>query len=405
VPVVRGIRRLYACRPDGAQGDVHPVDDAALAFRDGRLRWVGPASALPASEDDGQAWDAGGGIVVPGLVDCHTHLGFGGWRADEFVRRIRGEGYAQIAAAGGGIASTVAHTRALPPEDLRRRCEGFLREMAALGVTRVEAKSGYGLDRDTELALLRTYAALDGPVHVEATYLGAHVVPPEHRSDRERYLRLVCDEMIPLVARERLARFCDVFVEEGAFTVAEARRIFAAARAAGLRAKLHADQLGDGGAAALAAEVGAVSADHLEHASPEGIAALARAGVVAVLLPIATLYLRQEPPPARALIDADVPVAVATDFNPGTAPSYHLPLALTLACAQLRLTPAEALKAATAHAARALATPDAGTLAPGLAADFAVIDAPDVEHWLYQFRANACRMTVRAGRCTYEADA
>jgi imidazolonepropionase len=225
------------------------------------------------------------------------------------------------------------------------------------------------------------------------------VVPPEHRPWREGYVDLLVGEMIPAVARERLARFCDVFVEEGAFTPDEARRIVAAARAAGLLPKVHADQLREGGGAALAAELGAVSADHLEHVSAAGIGALAGAGVVAVSLPIAALYLGQPALPARALIDGGVAVAVATDFNPGTAPSAHLPLAMTLACAQQRMTPAEALKGATLFAARAVALEDQrGSLEPGKAADFAVIDAPDVDHWLYHFRANACRLTVAGGR-------
>ncbi|HXU79997.1 MAG TPA: amidohydrolase family protein, partial [Polyangia bacterium] len=276
-------------------------------------------------------------------------------------------------------------------------------EMAALGVTCVEAKSGYGLDRETEKRILRAYRALDaaGPLRLVPTYLGAHVVPKGIA--RPDYLALV-EAMIGEVAAEGLARFCDVFVDEGAFTVDEARRLFAAARTAGLLPKLHADQLTDVGASALAAEVGAVSADHLEQIGPAGIAALARAGVVAVSLPIAALYLRQAPLAARALVDAGVPVAVATDFNPGTAPSAHLPLALTLACVQQGLTPAEALKGATQVAARALGVEDRrGSLVPGRSASFAVIDAPDVDHWLYHFRANACRRTVVDGSVAWTA--
>jgi imidazolonepropionase len=402
MPVLRHIGLLATCRA-GAQGELHAIPDAALAWRDDTVRWVGPAGALPTSEDDGDSRDAGGGLVVPGLIDCHTHLGFGGWRADEFVRRLRGESYGDIARSGGGITATVTKTRALDQAALLARCRGFLTEMAALGVTCVEAKSGYGLDRDTERRLLHAYQTLDreGPLRVVATYLGAHVVPKGMA--RADYLALV-EEMIPAVAGAGLARFCDVFVDEGAFTVEEARRLFAVARAAGLRPKLHAEQLTDSGAAALAAEVGAVSADHLEQIGAPGIAALAAAGVVAVSLPIAALYLRQAPLPARALIDAGVPVAVATDFNPGTAPSAHLPLAMTLACVQQRMTPAEACKGATLFAARALALDDRrGSLEPGKSASFAVIDAPDVDHWLYHFRANACRMTVVDGAVAWAA--
>jgi imidazolonepropionase len=403
MPVLRHIGLLATCRAEGDQGDIHAVPEAALAFRDGLVTWVGPQRDLPVSADDGEAWDAGGALVIPGLIDCHTHLAFGGWRADEFVRRLRGESYAEIAAAGGGIAATVARTRSLDEGALLARCRGFVAEMVALGVTCVEAKSGYGLDRETERRLLRVYRALDasGPVRVVATYLGAHIVPAG--APRAAYLALV-EEMIAEVARDGLARFCDVFVDQGAFTVDEARRLLRAARAAGLLPKLHADQLADTGAAALAAEVRAISADHLEQVSPAGIAALAAAGVVAVSLPLAALYLDQSPLPARALIEAGVPVAVATDFNPGSAPSAHLPLALTVACLRQRLTPAEALKGATLVAARALALEaERGSLEPGKSASFAVIDAPDVEHWLYQFRANACRLTVVDGEARASA--
>jgi imidazolonepropionase len=402
MPVLRNISLLATCRAEGAQDDIHAIADAALAWRDGIIRWVGPARELPGSEDDGDGRDAGGGLVIPGLIDAHTHLGFGGWRADEFVRRLRGESYSDIARSGGGIAATVAKTRALDEGALLERCRGFLAEMASLGVTCVEAKSGYGLDRDTEKKLLRAYRQLDGaPLRIVPTYLGAHVVPRDRT--RAEYLALL-DQLIPEIAAEGLARFCDVFVDEGAFTVAEARHLFAVARSAGLLPKLHADQLTDTGAAALAAEVGAVSADHLEQIGAPGIAALAAAGVVAVSLPIAALYLRQAPLPARALIDAGVPVAVATDFNPGTAPSAHLPLALTLACVQQRMTPAEALKGATQCAARALAVEkERGSLEVGKSASFAVIDAPDVDHWLYHLRPNACRLTVVDGTVAWTA--
>jgi imidazolonepropionase len=406
MPVLRNIGRLVTCASRG-QDQVAAIEGAAITFRagDGRIRWVGREKDLPAREDDGRTWDAQGKLVIPGLVDAHTHLCFAGWRADEFVARIEGADYQQIARRGGGILATVRRTREADTPALFARCRGFLREMLALGVTAVEAKSGYGLDEETEARVLAVYAALarKGPVRVVPTYLGAHVVPPEYRKKRAAYVKLVA-ETVPLLAAERLARFVDVFVEQGAFTVAEARRIFAAARAAGLGCKLHADQLAAGGGAELAADVGAVSADHLEHVSKKGIAALARGGVVAVSLPLATLYLDKDPLPARALIAAGVPVAVATDFNPGTAPSHHLPLALTLACTLQRMTPAEALVGATRIAARAVGLEaEVGALTPGMAADFAVIDAPDEEHWLYHFRANACLMTAVAGEVRWRA--
>jgi imidazolonepropionase len=398
--LLENIAQLATCRAEGGQGEIHAIADAGLVWQGDAIRWVGPRRALPAEYAGAERHDAGGGLVIPGLVDCHTHLAFGGWRADEFEQRIRGRSYLEIAAEGGGIARTVRLTREASEAELAARAAEFLREMLSLGVTTVECKSGYGLDREHELRLLRAYRTLARaqPVRLVPTFLGAHVVPPEFRADRAGYLSLLVDELIPTVARERLAGFCDVFVERSAFTLDEARRVLRAGQAAGLGAKLHADQLSAGGGAELAAELGAVSADHLECASDAGVAAMAGAGVVAVSLPIASLYLGQTPFAARRWIDAGVPVAVATDFNPGSAPSCHLPFALTLACTLQRMTPAEALKGATIIGARAVGLEQRiGSLEPGKAADFAVLDAPDVNHWLYHLRANACRSTVIAG--------
>lgn len=405
---------MVTCAAADGQGDVGEIPDAALAWIDGVVVWAGPASDLPERFDHEPMWDAGRRLVVPGLIDCHTHLGFGGWRAAEFADRIRGRSYLEIAAAGGGIASTVRETRRLAAGGeaaLLSRCRVFADGMLGRGVTTLECKSGYGLDLPTELALLGAYRQLaaEGPQRIVSTFLGAHVVPREFLDDRSGYVDRLVMEMIPAVAEEGLARFCDVFVEDGAFTVDEARRILAAAAGRGLTAKLHVDQLSDGGGAALAAEVGAISADHLEFASADGIEALAAAGVVAVTLPIATLYLNQDPPPARAMIDAGVAVAVATDFNPGTAPSYDLQLALFLACHRQRMTPAEAVKGATRYAARAIGCEaDVGALEPGKAADFIVIDAPDLDHWLYHYRpdgpaAVAIGGEVMVGALTSEA--
>jgi imidazolonepropionase len=402
--VLTNIRELAVCPAAGGPDDLGRVADAALAWDDaGRVRWAGPASELPAEFRGADRIDAGGALVVPGLVDCHTHLAFAGWRADEFVERCRGATYADIAARGGGILRTVRLTREATEGDLLARCRGFLAAMARRGVTTVECKSGYGLSVGDELKLLRVYRRLadEFPGSIVSTFLGAHTVPPEYRGDRAGYVRLVCDEAIPRVAAERLAAFCDVFVETGAFTPDEARAIFAAAKRHGLRPKLHADQLADGGGAALAAEVGAISADHLEYASDEGLRAMADAGVVAVALPIASLYLRQPPLDGRRCLAAGVTVAVATDFNPGSAPSYDLPLALTLACTLNRLTPAEALRGATINAARAIGVEgEVGSLEPGKRADFVLVDAESVEHWLYHYRPDAVRATYIGGRLT-----
>jgi imidazolonepropionase len=400
VKLLHNVSQLATCLNQGGQGDIHVIPRGALVWEQGRLLWVGPERDLPSQYGGAQRIDAGGGLVIPGLIDAHTHLAFGGWRADEFVQRIQGRSYLDIARDGGGILGTVRATRAAGEEELAQRAAGFVEEMLALGVTTVECKSGYGLTEPDELKLLRVYARLarEQPVRLVPTLLGAHVVPPEFRSDRQSYLELLTGRLIPGAARAGLAQFCDVFVEESAFSVEEGRRLLDAGRRAGLGSKVHADQLSDSGGAELAAEVGAVSADHLECVSPAGIRALAAAGVVAVTLPLAALYLNQDPAPARDLIRAGVPVAVASDFNPGTAPSYHLPLALTLACIRQRMTPAEALKGATIYAARAVGRQaELGSLEPGKAADFAILDASTVEQWLYHLRPNACVMTVIAG--------
>lgn len=407
MPVLTHIGLLAACRAEGGQGEIHAIPQAALVWEGDTIRWAGPEAELPPEYAGWPEEDAGGRLVIPGLIDCHTHLAFGGWRAGEWAARILGATYAEIAGRGGGIMNTVRQTRALSEEALRERAMGFLREMLRLGVTTVECKSGYGLSVEDELRILRMYRDLarSEPVRIVPTLLGAHAVPPEYRERRAEYVRLVCEAMIPRAAAEGLAEFCDVFVEGGAFTIDEARAVLEVGKRFGLRPKLHADQLSDGGGSELAAEMGAASADHLEHASDEGIRALARSGTVAVSLPIASLYLGQPPMPARRLIDAEVPVAVATDFNPGTAPSFHLPLALLLACTLQRMTPAEALKGATLYAARAVGRDaELGSLEPGKRVDFVVLDAPDVVHWLYHFRGDAALRTTIGGVTVWSAE-
>ena len=304
VRLLENISQLATCRAEGGQADIHAIADGAVAWEGDTIRWVGPRRELPAAYADAERLDAGGRLVIPGLVDCHTHLAFGGWRADEFEQRILGRSYLEIAGAGGGIARTMRLTREASDDTLLERAAGFLREMLALGVTTVECKSGYGLDREHELRLLRIYRTLAGrqPVRLVPTFLGAHVVPPEFRDDRAGYLSLLQDELLPTIARERLARVLRrvrrAVGVHGGRSPAAARR---PRRPLGLGAKLHADQLTAGGGAELAAEVGATSADHLECASDAGIAAMARAGVVAVSLPLASLYLGQAPAPVAAL--------------------------------------------------------------------------------------------------------
>lgn len=400
MPVLKNIAYLATCRDEGGQSDIHPIENAAVVWKDETIEWVGPESDLPKAYAADEAFDAGGKMVIPGLVDCHTHLAFGGWRPEEFEMRIQGKSYLEIGKAGGGILSTVKATREASEAELYEKASGFLDEMVKLGVTTVECKSGYGLSLEDELKTLRVYRQLsvDQPVEIVPTFLGAHTVPPEYKDNREGYIELLIEEMIPAVAEQKLAEFCDIFTEDSAFNVEESRRILLNAKAAGLTPKLHADQLTSCGGAELAAEVEAASADHLEKISDEGIAAMAKAEVVAVTLPLASLYTQEAPLNCRKLVEGGVKVAVATDFNPGSAPSYDLPLAMMLTCNQGRLTPAEALKGATIYAAKAIHRDRTlGSVEPGKMANLAVIDSPDPNFWMYHYRGACVRRVFVKG--------
>jgi len=407
VPILRNISQLAICPPDGPQQDAGLIRNAALVWKGTTILWSGPHEEMPPQYREEPVSDAGGRLVIPGLVDCHTHLCFGGWRGDEFALRLKGASYQEIAEHGGGIANTVAATRGASLGSLLRKAGQHLDGMLRLGVTTVECKSGYGLDVENELKQLEVYRRLGSshPVALVPTFLGAHIVPPEFDRNREAYISLLCDELLPEISGSGLAVFCDIFVEAGAFSVREARRVLAAAQKHGLGIKIHADQLSDGGGALLAAELGAVSAEHLEYVAADGIQALAESGVVAVSLPLASLYLRERYMPARQLMRAGVRVAVATDFNPGSSPSFHLPLAMTLACLNQEMSPEEVLMGATTVAARAVNLQKTiGSLLPGYQADFALMDAPDLNHWLYHFQDNACAGVVKKGEWLHRRD-
>jgi imidazolonepropionase len=394
-----------SARLGAALGRLRVVSGAAVAARDGRIVYAGPQSEFAQAVrllPGARVVDAAGGTVVPGFVDAHTHLPFAGWRESEFDERLRGATYSEIAARGGGILSTVAATRAASHEDLRRLVRERLDAMLALGTTIVEAKSGYGLSLEAELKQLEALreAARGHPVEVVPTFLGAHTVPAELRADREAYVASVIREMLPRVAAERLAEYADVFVDAHAFTPKEARRMLEAARALGLGVRVHADQLADDGAAELAAALGAASADHLEHVSERGIEALARAGTSAVLLPAATFFLMQErKPPVRRLVDAGVPIVLATDFNPGSCPTEAMGTALEFGCLSFRLTVDEAITAATLNAAHALGRAAvAGSTAPGKRADLVIHAVPNRYHLVYRFGVRRVRTVIAAGQ-------
>ncbi len=345
--------------------------------------------------------DAAGGCVVPGFVDPHTHLPFAGYREDEFDRRLQGETYAEIAASGGGIVATMAATRRASDEELLALTLARLDRQLLSGTTTTEAKSGYGLDRDNELKQLRVLreAAARHPVEVAPTAMPGHEVPPEWRLDADGYVNHVVAEIYPAIAHEHLAEAVDVFCETGVFSPAQTRRLLADAGRHGWRIHLHADELTDLGGAELAAELGAASASHLLHVSDIGIAALAAAGVVAVALPGVSFFLRDRYAPVRTLINAGVPVALASDCNPGSSHTESMPAVMALGCLGAGLTSEEALVAATLNAAAALGRADrVGSLEPGKQADLVVLDAPSAKHLVYHFGVNLVRHVVKAGR-------
>jgi len=382
------------------------IVDGALVIRDGRITWIGPTAHLPLLPPDAEIIDAAGQVVLPGFVDSHTHLIFAGSREDEFEDHLRGRTYQEIAVNGGGINATVRRVRAASKEELKALARPRLQRLLQHGVTTVEVKSGYGLSLADEIKCLEAIAELnaEGPLELVPTFLGAHAVPPEYQGDREGYLRLLLDDMLPEVARCRLAEFCDVFCETGVFSLEETRRILARARDLGLRLKLHADELTPLGGAELAARLGATSADHLLCVTDAGIDALAAAGTVATLLPGTAFFLGLSYAPARRLIEGGVPVALASDCNPGTCPTENLPLIGAMACTQMKMLPAEALNALTLNAAAALGRSEhIGTLEPGKQADIVICDVPDYRHLFYHFGINHVSRVIKRGRVVHTA--
>ena len=379
-------------------GGYGAIADGVVAVSAGKISWIGPRARW-----DGKAreeHDARAAWITPGLVDCHTHLVYAGNRANEFELRLKGASYEAIAKAGGGIVSTVAATRAASEDELFNLAEKRIIQWLREGTAAIEIKSGYGLDRDTELRMLRAARRLGEHLIVKTSFLGAHAVPPEYKGREDDYIAFVCEEVLPAAAKEGLVEAVDAFCERIAFTVSQTQRVFETAKALGLPVKLHADQLSDLGGAALAAKHHALSADHLEFSSDEGIAAMKREGTVAVLLPGAFYFLREtKMPPIEALRRHGVPIALATDHNPGSSPVYSPLLVLNMACTLFRLTPEEALAGMTCHAARALGMQAShGTLEPGKAADFALWDIASPGELAYAVGANPCVGRVRSGR-------
>lgn len=385
------------------------IERGAMAVDKARIVWLGPIEALPldALTKAGTVYRLDNAWVTPGLIDCHTHLVHAGNRAREFEMRLNGATYEEIARAGGGIISTVNAVRNASEADLYKQSAGRLKAMLAEGVTAVEIKSGYGLDTENELKMLRVARQLgrEFPASVMATFLGAHALPPEYTGRSDAYIDLVVNEMIPAVAAKGLATAVDAFCERIAFTPVQTERVFAAARQHGLRVKLHAEQLSDSNGAALAARFSALSADHLEHLNGAGAAAMAAAGTVAVLLPGAFYFLKETcKPPVDLLRGQGIPVALSTDCNPGTSPTTSPLLMMNMACVNFGLTPAEALAGFTINAARALGMQDRwGTLSVGKQADFSVWDIEDLAELAYRMGGNPCRMTVKGGEIVFRS--
>ena len=378
------------------QGKIKLLKDAWVLMEDGVIVHVGTGPA-PAADS---VIDAQGSLVTPGLVDAHTHLIFGGWRQNELGLKLRGKTYLEIQNGGGGIQSTTNATRQATEEELTRKAAQALDEMMSFGVTTCEAKSGYGLATEHELKALQVIENLSRrrPMDIVPTFMGAHLVPAEYKQDREAYIRLVCEEMIPKVKEQGIARYCDVFCEADTFTVEESRRILEAGRQYGLIPKIHADEIEAIGGSQLAEEVGAISAEHLIVCPPEGIASLARGGVIACLLPATSFYLGAGFAPARDMVSAGVPVAMATDFNPGSCPCLNLQFVINLGCLKYKLTPEEVLTAVTLNAAAAIGLADkVGSVEPGKQGDLVIWKAPDLDYICYRMGSSLVKTVVKKG--------
>ena len=376
------------------------LKNAAILIEDGLIKAVYEGGELPFCDKNVDTLDATGMLATPGWVDCHTHLVFGGWRQHEVPLKLKGSSYLEILRAGGGILDTVRHTREASEEALYEKSSAFLAEMLANGVTTVEGKSGYGLDIENELKQLRVMKRLNEtqPVEVVPTFMGAHAIPAEYAGDGDKYIDYLCDEVLPRVKKEGLAHFADVFCEDSVFNVAQSRKYLKAAQALGLGAKIHADEIEEIGGAQLAGELGAISAEHLIATGEQGMAALAAGGVIAALLPQTSFYLNKPFAQARRMIELGIPVAIASDFNPGSSPSLNLQLAANLGYLKYRMQPSEVLTAVTLNAACAIGLGGRmGTIEAGKQADIVLWDAPDMEMLCYRFGSNLAHTVIKKG--------
>ena len=387
-----------SARSGAEQGEIQILKDAWILIEDGLISQVGTGAAPEAA--GAEVVDAKGRLVTPGLVDAHTHLIFGGWRQNELGMKLHGKTYLEIQNAGGGIQSTTNATRQATEEELAEKAAKALDEMMGFGVTTCEAKSGYGLATDHELKELRVIRDLNErhPMDIVATFMGAHLVPAEYKANRAEYIRLVCEEMMPAVKEQGIAQFCDVFCEADTFSVEESRQVLEAGLKYGLRPKIHADEIEAIGGSQLAGELGAISAEHLIVCPPEGIESMAKGGVIACLLPATSFNLGSTFAPARDMVKAGVPVAMATDFNPGSCPCLNLQFVINLGCLKYKLTPEEVLTAVTLNGAAAIDMADkVGSVEVGKQGDLVIWDAPDLDYICYRVGSNLADTVIKRG--------
>jgi imidazolonepropionase len=381
--------------------DIGVIENGAVLVKDDTITWVGRMEDLGLSDlQEVDVVDCIDNVVMPGFVDAHTHLVFAGSRENEFAMRSAGATYAEIAASGGGILNTVRQVRAASKKDLKKQARHYLNAILRHGTTTVEIKSGYGLSNADEIKMLEVINELkkEEVIGIAATFLGAHAYPPEFAGRRSEYVAEILDKMLPYIASHHLAEFCDVFCEKGFFEKEDTEKILTRGRELGLQAKVHAEELNPSGGALIAGAIGAASADHLEHITPEGVKAMAAAGVVAVLLPGVSFFLNHQYAPARALIEAGIPVAVASDFNPGSCMSYSMPMMMTIACTQMQMSPEEAITASTLNAAAAInRSAEIGSIEMGKKADIVVLNIPDYKFLPYHFGENHVDKVIKEG--------
>jgi imidazolonepropionase len=406
--LIKNIKQLVTVRSNGMpvksgkdMRDLGIIEHATVLIQNGLFTWIGSSAEFDQTVDEHiDILDASELVGLPGFVDSHTHLLFAGTREDEFAMRIEGKSYREIAEAGGGILSTVQTTRTATKKELKRIARRHVDTMLTEGTTTVEIKSGYGLNEKDEIKMLDAINDLaeECLMDIVPTFLGAHAVPPEFKNNSDAYVDLICTRMLPHIAQRKLAKFCDVFCEQGYFSVEQCRRIFATAKPLGIRNKIHADQLTQIGASKLAAEVSAVSADHLEQIDDAGIAALKQSGTIATVLPGVSFFLDDKYPPARKIIDAGVPLAIASNFNPGSCMSYSMPMMMTIACTHMSMTPEEALTASTLNGAAALGLSEKlGSIEVGKQADIVLYDIPGYRYLAYHFGTNHVAKVIKHG--------